>query len=192
LRRCRVAALRRCGNPLVRQSVEADAVGVQMRDAVSDDHDLLVTLLVEAVNWTGEARTTRQRVMADDELNRYVLGWKRDTDFGVVAVDDDGRPLGALWWRLFTEEAPGYGFVARDVPELSMGVLDGRRGRGVGAALLSAGLDHARATDLSALSLSVEDGNDAARALYERHHFRVVGRSGGSDTMCLDLTQTGA
>jgi ribosomal protein S18 acetylase RimI-like enzyme len=39
------------------------------------------------------------------------------------------------------------------------------------------------------LSLSVEDGNEGARALYERHHFRVVGRSGGSATMRLDLDQ---
>jgi ribosomal protein S18 acetylase RimI-like enzyme len=33
------------------------------------------------------------------------------------------------------------------------------------------------------VSLSVEDGNAAARALYEHYGFRVVGRTGGSDTM---------
>lgn len=37
------------------------------------------------------------------------------------------------------------------------------------------------------MSLSVEDGNAAARGLYERHGFVVVGRNGGSDTMLRTL-----
>ena len=41
--------------------------------------------------------------------------------------------------------------------------------------------------DLTGLSLSVEDGNDRARALYESYGFVVVGREGNSDTMLLAL-----
>ena len=40
------------------------------------------------------------------------------------------------------------------------------------------------------MSLSVEDGNHAARALYTRHGFSVVGRNGGSDTMLRELFQS--
>ena len=160
---------------------------MDLRDAVTEDLELLVSLVVEAVNWTGEARMTREQVMAEPELSHYVTGWKRDTDVGLVAVAEDGAPLGAIWWRLFGDDDPGYGFVSPDVPELSMAVLPGRRGEGVGSALLRACIDRAQASGCPALSLSVEYGNDAARALYEGHRFRAVGRTGGSQTLLLDL-----
>ena len=63
----------------------------------------------------------------------------------------------------------------------------GSRGRGVGTALLAAAVEEAWRRGLPALSLSVEDGNPARR-LYERCGFTVVGRSGDSDTMLLDLS----
>jgi ribosomal protein S18 acetylase RimI-like enzyme len=62
-----------------------------------------------------------------------------------------------------------------------------RRGQGVGSALLAGCVEQARDLGWRALSLSVEDGNPAARALYERNGFVVVGRSGDSDTMMCDL-----
>ena len=164
-----------------------DASCMDLRNAVTGDADLLTNLVVEAVNWTGETRMTREQVMAQPELSHYVAGWKRPTDFGVVAMTDDGAPLGAIWWRYFPDDEPGYGFIARDIPELSMAVLPSGRGHGVGRTLLRACIDHARTAGCSALSLSVADGNDTARGLYARHHFRVVGRIGASSTMRLDL-----
>ena len=163
-----------------------DASRMHLRDAVSEDFELLSSLLVEALNWTGETRMTDEQVLAEPELNHYVTGWKRLTDFGLVAVDDDA-PIGAIWGRIFPDNEPGYGFIAGDIPELSMAVIPGRRGKGVGGALLRACVEQARLTGCPALSLSVEDGNDVARRLYDRHHFRVVGRTGASDTMRLDL-----
>jgi len=160
---------------------------MHLRTAVAEDSELLASLVVEAVNWTGEIRMTRERVMAEPELNHYVTGWKRATDFGLVALADDGAPLGAIWWRLFPDDDPGYGFIACDVPELSMAVLPGRKGNGVGTALLRECIERARTAGHSALSLSVEDDNFVARALYERHDFRAVGRVGGSVTMRLVL-----
>jgi ribosomal protein S18 acetylase RimI-like enzyme len=82
---------------------------------------------------------------------------------------------------------PGYGFVAADVPEITIAIRAAHRGRGLGGALLDAVLTQARERGLRAVSLSVEDGN-RARRLYERAGFVVVGRSGTSDTMLLDLT----
>ena len=160
---------------------------MHLRAAVPDDAELLTELVVEAVNWTGEVRTTREQVMADPALSHYVTGWKRPTDFGLVAVADDGAPLGAVWARLFADDEPGYGFIAHDIPEVSMAVLPGNRGAGVGGALLRGCIEQARMVGCAALSLSVEDGNDVARGLYERHHFSVVGRTGASATLRLDV-----
>jgi L-amino acid N-acyltransferase YncA len=66
------------------------------------------------------------------------------------------------------------------------------RGQGGGSLLLGALIENARARGIRALSLSVEDGNAAARSLYERAGFTVVGRAGNSDTMVLALEAPGA
>lgn len=153
----------------------------------ADDVDLLTVLIAAAVSWSGEHRADVRDVAADPHLARYVDGWGRPGDLGVVGSSDDGRPLGAAWLRLLPASAPGWGFVAEDVPELSMAVLEPARGRGVGSAVLDACLAAARDAGHRAVSLSVEDGNDRARGLYERRGFRVAGRVGGSDTLLLDL-----
>ena len=114
----------------------------------------------------------------------YVAGWPRPGDRGVVA--EAGQPVGAAWLRTFSPEDPGYGFVEAAVPELSVGVVPGWRGRGVGTRLLEALLAQARAQGLAAVSLSVEPDNPALR-LYERFGFVAVGDVGGSLTMLLRL-----
>ena len=104
--------------------------------------------------------------------SRYVAGWGRHGDAGLVALDE-GFPVGAAWYRLFRSAAPGYGFVDEQTPELTIAVVPSRRGYGFGERLLSALLDEARRQGFEAVSLSVERGNPAQR-LYERFGFRPV------------------
>ncbi|MBA3605730.1 MAG: GNAT family N-acetyltransferase [Acidimicrobiia bacterium] len=141
--------------------------------------------LAYAADWRPDApvRTTTE-VMARPELARYVADWPRPGDVGVVAVDDDGRAVGAAWWRSFTAARPGYGFVDALTPEVSIGVIPEARGRGVGTAMLQALIDAAGACGLGALSLSVELDNPARR-LYARLNFVPVAASEGSLTMVL-------
>jgi ribosomal protein S18 acetylase RimI-like enzyme len=82
---------------------------------------------------------------------------------------------------LFPAEEPGWGFVATDVPELSIGVISEVRGTGIGSALLDALLTLAREQGFRAVSLSV-DRQNPARRLYERKGFRDAGISDSSDT----------
>ena len=57
-----------------------------------------------------------------------------------------------------------------------MYVAPPHRGRGIGAELLRAAIDHARSIeDVDALHLGVSSAADAARRLYERAGFRVWG-----------------
>ncbi|MGH2971459.1 MAG: GNAT family N-acetyltransferase [Gaiellaceae bacterium] len=124
-------------------------------------------MLYEAFNWrTGSGALP-------PEAEKYIVGWGRPGDLGVVADDD----VGAAWVRLFTREDHGYGFVAPDVPELSIGVAQEARGRGVGTALLEELLSR-----VGTVSLSVETDNPAVR-LYERFGFVRVGYVGTSWTM---------
>jgi ribosomal protein S18 acetylase RimI-like enzyme len=60
--------------------------------------------------------------------------------------------------------------------ELGMAVAREWRGRGVGSALLAAGIDWARGRGLHKLSLSVFPHNEAGIALYRKHGFAEEGR----------------
>jgi ribosomal protein S18 acetylase RimI-like enzyme len=123
-------------------------------------------------------------VLADPHTARYLSGWGRPGDVGVIAEED--QPVGAAWFRLFSADEPRYGFVASDVPELSIGVATESRGRGTGTRLLAALVEVARADGHQAISLSVERDNPARR-LYERAGFVRVADDGGAWTMLLEL-----
>jgi GNAT superfamily N-acetyltransferase len=156
---------------------------VNLREATRDDADFLADMLVEAVNWSPEwKRKSKRRVLAAPNTAHYVAGWPRDGDLGVVA-EADGERVGAAWLRFFTVDDLGHGFVAVDVPELSLGVVATWRGRGVGRALVRAVESRARTAGVERISLSVERKNFAQR-LYLAEGYEVVAEgSPDSDTM---------
>jgi GNAT superfamily N-acetyltransferase len=118
-------------------------------------------------------------------VSRYVRGWGRLGDTAVVALDG-GFPVGAAWYRIFSADEPGYGFVDEQTPELAIAVVPSQRGKGVGEQLLLALIERARQAGYERLSLSVEPGNPA-RKLYERHGFRVVDEGAEAWTMVAPL-----
>ncbi|POH71686.1 GNAT family N-acetyltransferase [Arthrobacter glacialis] len=159
---------------------------VKVREAIANDKSTLALAAFEAMNWNGTARFTHEEFATNTDLSRYLKGWPRVGDFGVVAQTHDGVQIGGAWCRTFAPDDAGYGFIAEDIPELTIGVLPGHRGIGAGTALMASLITIGRSRGLRAISLSVEDGN-RARALYERLGFVKVGRNGGSDTMLLQL-----
>ena len=146
-------------------------------------------MLYEAAFWRRDRpRPPIDVALSDPALARYVDEWGRPGDAGVIAAEQ-GVPIGAAWYRLFPPDAPGYGFLGVDIPELSIGVRPEWRGRGIGTALLGALIERARREGVRALSLSVEPDNPARR-LYERHGFVRRGTTGGSWTMARELDAT--
>jgi GNAT superfamily N-acetyltransferase len=162
---------------------------VVIRPLQPDDEPFRWDMGWEAAAMNAEAgASVRDTVMALPQLRRYFVDFGRPGDAGVVAVADGAR-LGVAWYRLFSAEEPGYGFIAVDVPELAIGVAAEARGRGIGGALLDALLARAREQRHRALSLSV-DRQNPARRLYERKGFRDAGISdptATSVTMIADL-----
>jgi GNAT superfamily N-acetyltransferase len=153
-----------------------------IRPTQPDDEPFLWDMGWEATAVDAGMRTLgREAALAIPHVRRYLDGWGRPGDAGVVAVAEDGTRLGAAWYRLFPTAEPAWGFVAADVPEVSMGATAEARGRGVGSALLDVLLALARAQGHRALSLSV-DRQNPARRLYERKGFRDAGVSDPTDT----------
>jgi ribosomal protein S18 acetylase RimI-like enzyme len=95
------------------------------------------------------------------------------------------QPVGAVWIRLMIGEAKGYGYINDQTPELSIAMLPGYRGLGLGTRLMTALIEAVRET-YPALSLSVSADNPARR-LYERLGFETVKVEGDSMTMQLSL-----
>ncbi len=154
------------------------------------DPAFLAEMLYEAVNWHddgAEERPALDAVLADPKNARYVDGWGRAGDVAMFALDRTDEPVGAVWLRRFTAAEPGYGYVADDVPELSIGVFPEFRGQKVGTLLMGSIIARAERDHVRAISLSVNRENPAKR-LYARCGFEVVGEPTDSVTMVLDLT----
>jgi ribosomal protein S18 acetylase RimI-like enzyme len=165
-----------------------------LRAAKASDVDFLWVTLYEA-SYAAESGVPDPAALRQHPvLARYVEGWGRRTDLGVVALDDDtGEPVGAAWVRLLTGNAKGFGYVDDNTPELAIAVLPAHRGRGLGARMLGELLDAARDA-FTAVTLSVRANNPALR-LYERTGFRIVGEPFGADrpdgaslTMIIELS----
>jgi GNAT superfamily N-acetyltransferase len=158
---------------------------VGIRRATPDDESFLWQMLAIAADWRpGTPVRAVEHLKRQPELAHYLDGWPKEGDVGFVAEGDG--PIGAAWWRVFSEEDPGYGFRDESTPEISIGVMAEARGSGVGSALLGALMDEARRRSLNALSLSVDPANAAGR-LYRRLGFRTVGGVGTSQTMVVTV-----
>ena len=106
-----------------------------------------------------------------------VRGLPPAPDTAVVALDDDGHPVGAAWWHL--RDSPLV--VTPDgvqVPELVVAVTPSSRGNGVGRCLLDALAARAVVHGYDRLALNVHIRNPAVR-LYSRAGFEVSGKGRG-------------
>jgi ribosomal protein S18 acetylase RimI-like enzyme len=161
---------------------------VRCRTAVAEDFAFLTTMLGEAAVWRPDKPTpTADEVLADPRYAMYLAGWPREGDYGLVAEQDE--PVGAAWYRTYTEASHGHGFVAADVPELSIAVIGSRRSEGIGRRLLVALIEASVAQGYRAMSLSVAAENPA-RGLYESVGFVPVELHGWTWTMLRDAARS--
>jgi GNAT superfamily N-acetyltransferase len=150
------------------------------------DLPVIEAMLFEAFFWSlTYERPAFEEFRQHPEFQKLVANWGRPGDQAVIA-DWQGRPVGAAWYRFWSQACHSYGFVNDETPEVGIGVQTDYRGRGIGRALLHHLITEARRSGVVALSLSVDPKN-VARQLYESEGFVKVGESGTSWTLICRL-----
>jgi GNAT superfamily N-acetyltransferase len=167
---------------------ENNLPAIEIRRGSIEDTGFLREMLYEAVYWRpGGERPPLEAGLADPGLAKILEDWgRRAGDREVIAVGQDGQPVGAAWYHPWRREDHFHGFSDEQIPEIGIGVVGDARRQGVGSALLKALITQARREGLQALSLSV-DLENPARRLYEKFGFEPQRAEGGSLLMVLDL-----
>lgn len=160
-----------------------------IRPLTPSDQAFLREMLYQSLHVPEGGAPFEREILNHPDIAKYVDDWGRENDSGFVAVDENGRPVGAIWLRLLKGAEKGFGYVDDKTPELGMAVLPEYRGQGIGTRLLSHLIKSAEEFN-EYISLSVATGNPALR-LYQRLGFEIVGEHGNSITMKRNLIAHG-
>lgn len=94
-------------------------------------------------------------------LSRYVKDFGKESDLCLVA-ELQGKLIGAIWTRVFSETEKGFGYVDSATPELSMSVREEYRQQGIGRKLMEDMLSKLKGLGYRQVSLSVDKLNFAS------------------------------
>jgi GNAT superfamily N-acetyltransferase len=157
-----------------------------IRDLEPAEAAFLQEMVYTALDWrAGVDLPPRELVLAHPQVVVFHEEWGRAGDTALVA-DVDGRLIGAVWYRFFTDDAHGEGYVDESTPELAVAVVEEARSRGVGRCLMQRIHERARGDGIGRISLSV-DADNPARRLYARLGYVDYEPGDGLGRMILEL-----
>ena len=153
-----------------------------LRLARDDDEPFLREMLCHAAVRPGAPARPATELLAEPRNARFVDGWGRPGDLGLVA-EAGGEALGAAWIRRHEGEEVGPGYAGPPLAQLAIAVVPAARGRGWGRRLLQRLLAEADGRGFDEVQLTVGLGNEVAVRLYEAAGFAVVASDGRSARM---------
>lgn len=156
-----------------------------IRKLQQNESGLLRELFYHAIFMPEDADPLPFSIVDHPDLVKYHQEWGREGDIAVVA-ESGGNIVGAAWCRLWINEEKGYGFIADDIPELSMAVIPEFRSKGIGTLLLEELFQQVKEAGYKSLSISVEKRNRAVN-LYKRIGFVIVKEKFPDYLMRIDL-----
>lgn len=113
-------------------------------------------------------------VLRTPDLAKYVQGWGCKSDRGFIAIDAQ-TPIGTAWYRLFTADNKGYGYIDDNTPEMAIAILPQYRNKAIGKSLIIRLLEQAKTDGYQQISLSCDPTNTNALHLYQKLGFEQVG-----------------
>ena len=135
----------------------------KIRPLNKSEYSLLDIFLYEAIYIPKGAARPDRDIIRLSELQAYVRDFEKCADDHCLAAESEGTVIGAVWTRIMDD----YGHIDEKTPSLAISVLEGFRGSGAGTALIREMLELLKENGYSAVSLSVQKENPAAR-LYRR------------------------
>lgn len=155
-----------------------------IRDIKPIEYSFLKEMLYQAIFVADKKIVLPREIIEQPDLRKYIQDFGKTGDFCLVA-EQYRKLIGAIWIRFIK----GYGFVDNETPELSMAVLNGHSGNGIGKQLLTAMIDRLKDKQLKRVSLSV-DRENFAYGFYKKHGFEDYLASEKSIIMTKELNET--
>lgn len=158
-----------------------------LRESQHSDIPFLREMLYEAVFWrAGANKPSFEQGLAYPEVSKALADWgERDGDVAVVATLNS-TPIGAAWYRYWTDSNFIRGYVDENIPVLVIGVHRDYRHRGVGIKMIDWIIDYASKHAIEEISLMVSKDNYAMK-LYVQMGFQEVADTGDSLLMVRDI-----
>lgn len=160
---------------------------ILIREGTLQDLPFLYEMLYEAVYWRQSVnRPSPQQGLAKTEIARLIDDWGRESDTAMIAESVIGQPLGATWYRYWTDNNHSYGYISDEIPVLVIAMCMDWRRQGIGSTLLFTLKQKACEQGVKYLSLSVEKDNPAHN-LFIQHGFQPAGQVGNTLTMMASI-----
>jgi len=142
-----------------------------LRKSRHSDIPFLREMLYEAVFWRdGATRPSFEEGLAYPEVSKALADWGRAGDTAVIA-SVDSIPVGAAWYRYWTDSNSIRGYVDKETPVIVIAVHRDCRHQGVGTRMMEWLIDYASQNSVQKLSLSASKDNYAID-LYRQLGFR--------------------
>lgn len=146
-------------------------MNVLLRESQHTDLPFLREMLYEAVFWRATTdKPSFEEGLAYPEVSHALADWgERDRDTGVVATVNS-TPVGAGWYRFWTDDMSINGYIDESMPVMVIGVHRMYRHQGIGTSMMEWLIDRASEQGIQRISLSVSKDNYALN-LYEQQGF---------------------
>lgn len=147
-------------------------MNIHYRIIKPDEYQFLEEMLYEALFVPPGQPKFPKSIIQNPDIKKYVENWnQKEGDLAIVGVEND-KLVGAIWGRKFDVKKKGYGFVDKDIPEISMAVKEEYRNQGIGTHLINQIEHQFSEMGITKLSLSVDKLNPAKK-LYERCGYKL-------------------
>lgn len=129
----------------------------EIRPLKQEEIPLLEEFLYQAIFIPSGLEPLPRTILKEPELEMYIKDFGQQPDDWALAVEVDGRLVGAVWVRIMKD----YGYFDDQTPSLSISFLPDFRSQGLGQQLMMAMLDLLKAKGYPSVSLSVSKDNPA-------------------------------
>ncbi len=147
---------------------------IHLRPSQPTDLPFLRKMLYEAVFWrSADSKPAFEEGLTYPDVKKALADWaEREGDTAVVAANNS-MPLGAAWYRYWTNDHFIRGYVDENTPVLVIGVHPDYRHQGIGGKLIEWLIDHAANHAVPQISLMVSKDNLAIN-LYRQQDFLEI------------------